>query len=267
MIHILTVHWKNDHWIDIQLNYFRLNIKIPYKVYAFLDSLAENHRRKYFYSSIENIESHPIKLNLLADMAMLHSTNNDDWVMFIDGDAFPIGDIVTFGKNKLGQYPLLAIQRRENFGDKQPHPSFCLTTIKFWKEINGDWKSGFSWQNSEGKLITDVGGNLLSLLIKNKIEWYPMLRSNKKNLHPLWFGIYEDLIYHHGAGFRDPLSRLDQYSISPKLYRKILFTLPHRFRIRCYPLNKTIKKNQDLSENVYRRILEDFNFYQFFMEN
>ena len=47
-----------------------------------------------------------------------------------------------------------------------------------------------------------MGGNLLGLLEDAGIEWYPMLRTNKVNPHPLQFGVYEDLVYHHGGGFR-----------------------------------------------------------------
>ena len=75
MIHILTVHWHTDKWIDIQLAYFNKNINSPFKVYAFLNFLPRDHSNKFFYSSTENIELHEIKLNLLADMASLHSTN------------------------------------------------------------------------------------------------------------------------------------------------------------------------------------------------
>ena len=205
MLHIVTVHWKDDRWVDIQLKYLYEHIKIPFRVYAFLNLLPRDHRSKYFYASTEDIrqsypsESHATKLNLLADIARSHSTNQDDWLMFIDGDAFPIGDIISFARSKLKDYPLLAIQRIENGGDIQPHPSFCLTTINFWDEIEGDWKPGYEWRNFAGEMVTDPGGNLLSVLDKNNINWCPLIRSNKRNLHPLWFGIYEDLIYHHGA--------------------------------------------------------------------
>ena len=47
-----------------------------------------------------------------------------------------------------------------------------------------------------------MGGNLLGLLEDAGIDWYPMLRTNKVNPHPLQFGVYEDLVYHHGGGFR-----------------------------------------------------------------
>jgi len=260
---------KNDHWVDIQLKYLSKNIKTPYKVYAFLNSLPRDHQKKYFYSSTEEITLHEIKLNLLADMAILHSTNDDDWLIFIDGDAFPIGDIVSFARSKLREYSLLAIQRRENAGDIQPHPSFCLTTVGFWKEINGDWKPGYEWRDTNGNKITDVGANLLSILEKKKIKWLPLLRSNKRDLHKLWFGIYEDLTYHHGAGFREPISRVDLRDLGitcipstknrllKRIYREIGRVIRRRIK----------KKNAFLVEEVYQSILSDTYFYQYFQES
>lgn len=273
MIHILTVHWKDDRWIDIQLKYLKRHIKMPYKVYAFLNDLPGDHRDKYFYSSTENIKSHAIKLNFLADMATLHSVNPDDWLMFIDGDAFPIGNIVTFVSRHIDNYPLLAIQRKENIGDKQPHPSFCVTTVKFWNEINGDWKAGYSWKNSEGEMVTDVGGNLLEKLEKANVEWYPMLRSNKNEMHDLWFGVYEKMIYHHGAGFRNTVSRIDlrdkRYLPSISFKNKILNTLYDYCRkAEKKVIKKTVdKKNNALSEKVYQNILSDTKFYLLFQDN
>ena len=49
-----------------------------------------------------------------------------------------------------------------------------------------------------------MGGNLLGLLEERGIDWYPLLRTNKVNPHPLQFGVYGDLVYHHGGGFRRP---------------------------------------------------------------
>lgn len=274
MIHIVTVHWKDDRWVDLQLKYFEKNIKMPYKVYAFLNFLPQDHQNKYFYSSTEDIQSHAIKLNLLADMAILNSTNEDDWLMFIDGDAFPIGDIESFSRSKLEEFPLLAIQRKENLGDIQPHPSFCITTIKFWKEIRGDWKTGYQWKNSNGKMVSDVGGNLLATLDKNNIQWLPLLRSNKKDLHKLWFGLYDDLIYHHGAGFRDPTSRIDKdaHTFTPPSWlfnNKILIKISKELHRGKNRQNKMIamKENQILSEKVFQSILKDLKFYQIFQRS
>ena len=141
-----------------------------------------------------------------------------------------------------------------------------MTTVKFWKEIKGDWKAGYQWQDSAGEYITDVGGNLLGLLNKNNIKWLPMLRSNKKDLHKLWFGIYGDLVYHHGAGFRRPFSRSDghehslfkKYNFFPKLRSKIEMSNYMKKR------KSIVNENILLSEKVFQSILDDKDFYKFF---
>ena len=33
--------------------------------------------------------------------------------------------------------------------------------------------------------------------------WVQLLRTNGSALHPMFFGIYGNVVYHHGAGFRD----------------------------------------------------------------
>jgi hypothetical protein len=62
----------------------------------------------------------------------------------------------------------------------------------------------------EGKFDTlDPGGELYMYLKNNNIEWYKLLRTRSLTEHPVWFTIYDDLIYHHGAGSRGRLCRLD----------------------------------------------------------
>ena len=270
MVHITTVHWFDDRWVDIQLKYLSKNIKSPFKVYSFLNGLANDHSSKYFYSSNEPIESHAIKLNLLADIASLNAANDDDLLMFLDGDAFPIGDVLSLWDMKSQESPIIAVQRRENNGDLQPHPCFCLTTIGFWKKIKGDWKHGYQWRDAQGKSVTDVGGNMLKILNNNKISWHPLLRSNKRELHPLWFGIYDGVVYHHGAAFRNPTSRADVASLDdfsrfrftaleklPKIFKKII---PKRFQ----PLCEIAKKNRSMSERVFEKIQKNTEFYRYF---
>lgn len=270
MLHIATVHWMDDSWVDIQLKYLNHCISIPFKVYAFTSGLSEEHRSKYFYSSSEMIQLHPVKLNLLADIATMNSNDPNDLLMFIDGDAFPIGDIVRYIYEKLEKAPLIAIQRRENLGDIQPHPSFCVTTVQFWKTIRGDWKKGYRWINDKGKSVTDVGGNLLGILEQNHIAWHPMLRSNRRELHPLWFGVYEDLVYHHGAGFRAPVSRLDisKFGRTRRFYQKLYKKLPGSIQSAVppnwHPLAKAGKMNESLCREVYDLIRSDFHFYRTF---
>ena len=60
-----------------------------------------------------------------------------------------------------------------------------------------------------GYYITDVGSKLYKNLTENNINWYPMLRSNKVDLHPVFFAVYDNIIYHHGAGFRENVTSKD----------------------------------------------------------
>jgi hypothetical protein len=201
LVHIATVHWRSDRWIDVQLRYLASNVDEPYRVYAWLDSGTRSQAHKFFYATDLPVEDHELKLTMLGDL-VAHAADPEEVIIFIDGDAFPVAPIMPFLRSKLEQYPLVAVRRDENNGDRQPHPCFCATTAAFWRELPGDWRRGHTWVNPQGKEVTDVGGNLLGLLEDAGIEWYPMLRTNKINPHPLQFGVYEDLVYHHGGGFR-----------------------------------------------------------------
>lgn len=276
MIYIATVHFQTEKWIDIQNQYFNYFIKEDFRVFAFLNDLPNSHSQKFYYSSTEDIKSHSIKLNLLGDLILLDSENDEDWIIFIDGDAFPINDIVEYGKLHFMKYPLLAVRRDEDDGEKQPHPCFCMTTVKFWKDIKGDWNAGHTWKNNRGNDITDVGGNLLGILQKRKANWYPMLRTNKQNLHPLLFGVYGNVVYHHTAGFRTPKNRLEIQSanrvhlifqalvenIIPQSVRHII---PQNIRAIFRADRKIIKANKKPSQKIYESILEDFYFYEYFL--
>ena len=65
----------------------------PYRVYAFLHHLERDHSDRFHYSSDEQIREHSTKLNLLADMIAFSAASDDDPLLFIDGDAFPIADL------------------------------------------------------------------------------------------------------------------------------------------------------------------------------
>ncbi|KAA3641643.1 MAG: hypothetical protein DWP95_06415 [Proteobacteria bacterium] len=148
MIHVLTIHWKSAEWIDIQLKYLKENLNQPFRVYAFLNDVpnVEEHKNKFFYYNTEDIKSHPIKLNLLADIAGFAAENDNDYLMFLDGDAFPINSLDDLFINTMENYPLAAVQRLENNDDIQPHPCFCGWKVSVWNGVCGDWAhGGITW--------------------------------------------------------------------------------------------------------------------------
>jgi hypothetical protein len=279
MLHIATVHWRSDRWIDIQRRFLDRFIEMPYRVYASLDGLPRD-RSKAFYYATRLQGRHEDKLDALATYIAAEATTRvDDWLLFLDGDAFPVGNLVSYGRAKLSKYPLLAVQRRENNGDPQPHPSFCLTTVGFWQEIGATWSRGYQWEDALGRKVTDVGGNLLKILMDRGLEWYPMQRSNDESRGPVSFGIYDNVVYHHGAGFRWGCSRRateekkqQMWNTAP--YRVLRFVhgiFPRHSRLArlrqavsptFWARQQAILESRRYQRRVFDRILHDDRFFE-----
>ena len=226
----------SDRWIEIQRRYFERFAGGPFKMYAFVNGVEKDYSHLFDFYSTEPIEccvggnNHCKKLNILADV-IASSTGQNDVMVFIDGDAFPIAHLSTYIVKHLKRYPLIAARRDENLGDRQPHPCFAATTVKFWKKIKGDWCQGYKWRDSTGQYVTDTGGNLLRYLEEKDLVWMPVLRSNKVNPHPVWFAVYGGVVYHHGAGFRGKIQRVDQVDIDKRF--------PFRARIKRWQNSDT----------------------------
>jgi hypothetical protein len=278
MVHFATVHWKDERWIDIQLRYLASHVGRDFKVWAYLNGIDPSHCSKFHYASTDPIEAHETKLNLLAE-AISKSAEPSDYLVFIDGDAFPIANLAPVFERNLVNFQLTAVQRMENNEEKQPHPCFCATTVGFWNSIGGDWHRGHSWLDKRGDPVTDVGGNLLGILESRKIPWLPMLRSNSVNLHPTMFGVYENLIYHHGAGFRPPFERIDTEGPLGAVFRLLRYAgdhipkvvrsavrSPFAWALDSYRVNLA-KRNAPLNQQIFDRIQVDPEFYRQFVGN
>jgi hypothetical protein len=207
MINVVTVHWRSTRWIEPQLRYLERNLGQPYRVFASLNGIEDEAIRARFHVALDLPGTHAEKLNELAGIVRLEAAP-EEGLLFLDGDAFPVRPCGQWLDRLVASHPLAAVRRDENLGDQQPHPCFCLTTVGFWSQIDGDWREGGTWVNAAGQTTTDVGGTLLHQLADRGIEWRPLLRTNTHNPDPLWFGVYDHRIYHHGAGFRTRTSRL-----------------------------------------------------------
>lgn len=285
MIHVLTAHYSTDRWIESQLQYLARNLDRPHRVVADLEGVDD--RAGAGFDVVTNLSAeagvsvaHPEKLNRLAEQAVRQSAD-DDVLMFLDGDAFPISPLGDFLSERLERFPLAAVRQDENLGDIQPHPCFCVTTAGFWREIGGDW-SPAAWRDQAGREVVDVGGKLLWILRERGIEWSPLLRTNRHNLHPVLCGVYEDRVYHHGAGFRPAFVRADLPasgavallpswlppdppptklgSLAWKLRAKYWYLTEKRPLIRRR--ERAARANKAISERVFEAIREDPAFYR-----
>jgi len=200
MLYIASVHYKSPRWIEIQREHLREHISVPFQTWTSLEGIDSSYGR-FFDRVLVQRGLHAAKLNHLA-LEISHVASPSDLIMFLDGDAFPIADPMPLISAALERAPLVAVRRAENADEPQPHPSFCVTTLRTWQRLHGDWCAGHTWPSPRGTPTSDVGGNLLRSLELTGTPWVPVLRSNRRDLDPLYFGIYGEVIYHHGAGFR-----------------------------------------------------------------
>ena len=260
MIHIATVHFRTDIWVDLQLSRLAENLDRPYRTYACLDgkALAHAHRFDDWFPG-ERVH-HYKKIDELGARVCAQAAD-DDVLVFLDGDAFPVADLGGALETMLARHRLAAIRRTENLGDPFPHPSFCATTAGFWRDSGATWVGGYRWTNALGESVTDTGANLLKLLEDMEVEWLPLLRTNVRNLHPLLFGVYADLVYHHGAGFRRVLTRIDQAAIEREAQALCGGgEVPEELRERL--TNESMQRNYELSMKVLEEARADDKFWR-----
>ena len=270
MIHVATVHHKTSRWIEVQRERLGRTIREPYRVYAVLDGV----RDPGFHFSAEKAGTPAERLNFLA-REILARASDEDLLIFMDSDSFPITDkVIPFLRSELPRRKLAAVRREENLGEERPHPSFCATTVGFWRDLRGDWTEGPCWRDPRLRDELDIGGRLTVQLREAKVDWLGLLRTNRRDLHPVFFAIYGDLVYHHGAGSRDAVCRYDDHEDAVyACARKLVGYGPGSRGILARALRSAgrrvvrgwFARREDLRERVYRKILEDDEFWRMFL--
>ena len=239
MLHILTLH-LGDKWVDIQKRELARFISEPYKVYARLgDGMYPKENWKYKYDNqkakVENskyndgtisYDEHKHKFDgaipgaqhwtysmgkLIDYVLENHEVKLTDKIMLIDSDAFPIAPISDFLEEKLKEYPFVSAQEPMHEWDRDPlylipHPMFMLFEAKHIIEDN---LTAYLRKVVKDKNNNWWGGTT-DWLTERGHDYYPLTRSNKTDLHPLYYAIYDDLIYHHWAGSRNMITRPDR---------------------------------------------------------
>lgn len=203
MIHIATVHWATNFFKEAQYKFISKNVS-NFKIWTFSDKIPEVEKDKklddsmYYFCEESGEWNHRIKLNRLADL-ISNEAQNDDIILFLDGDAWPIAPIDNVIKETLDEFSIGALIRTEN-GERHAHPCFMFTKVGFWNENKLNWKGG----EINGKKY-DVG-YITHVLNSKKLKWRKFNRTKGLTSHKVFFSIYGDIVYHHGAGFRSPVS-------------------------------------------------------------
>lgn len=190
-------------WLDLQLQYFQTTTEN----FDFAVHITNTEPDSYFLQRAKIIPSvrDPKDVNSFAHARGLMTVltyfrklvDEYDFFLFVDMDAFPIRKgWLSLLENRLGkQYEIAVAYRPENL-ETRLHASILLAKPMalqhLWFEVNmvgvdlinnpeGDVSIG-KYQNDKRSVV------------------FPLLRSNRYNVHPLLHGIYYDCFYHNSCG-------------------------------------------------------------------
>jgi len=242
VLHILTLH-LGDKWIDIQKRELARFVSEPYKVYArlgdggdgkekweyeyddkgekisgskYIDTNVIYHKHKHkFDGAISGAQHWTYSMGKLIDYVLQNfEVKLTDKILLLDSDAFPIAPISDFLDEKLKEYPFVSAQEPMHEWDRDPlylipHPMFMAFEAKHILEDN---LTDYLREIIQDKNNNWWGGTI-EWLIERKYKYYALTRSNTVNLHPLYYAIYDDVIYHHWAGSRNMVTRPDRIRI------------------------------------------------------
>jgi hypothetical protein len=220
MIHIFTVHHKTGKFLQLQNAYFKKYTKGEFTLYCgiggFKEVIDEEKFPDYNKIDLDLLKSteHPDRLSYMFDTINgSKAIKEGDVIVICDSDVFPVKkdwdeDLLTY----LDDHGVVAIERRENIEPflnddvaTYPHPSFLAVSYKAFYEGDFDWKSDLKYEGEFGAIGTKIKKRCDERNIKRKA----LLRTNAIDLHPLFFGVYDGMLYHHGAGSRLPYDSID----------------------------------------------------------
>jgi len=249
MIHVFSLHYGDDKWSEIQIQSIQKHIKVPYKTYSVYSHMDEDSYKKWenkwdvFLVEEKGKHAHKSGNFHLTDghryiiPEILKHAEPGDIFLRLDSDAFLINDIDESFIDLVNKHQFVSLKEPEHEWDTTyhtPHPALWAFPVEL---LN----TKLAYQMSE--LLEDHHSNwwggVVHWLEENNIKWHPLERTNKVNLHPLYFGVYDDLVYHHWAGSRDMITRPDR-----KIARES---------------NVSIESVRDDNIKLNRRIMEQLN--------
>lgn len=160
-------------------------------------------------------QEHSALLDALVDRAIAEGC---DHVATFDMDSWPVlegwdqfyADLLT------DESPVAAIVRTE-LGDNFPFAAFTMLRAGFWQHALSSFSARQGLMCSpEGSALSsrpgETGSGILSQLYDEEKRFFRLERTNLWNLHPVIAAVYDNTIFHLGAGSRTPRFITDEQS-------------------------------------------------------
>lgn len=203
-------------WLDLQLSF----LKETTDDFDHVCILYNQGKSDYFSSKTEvvnlvpfapdtNSNAHVVGLNFLAEIFRSRRQIYRHF-LFLDSDAFPIRtgwqDIL---EQKMQNHSVALAIRTEDL-ETRYHASILYAKNECVDGLD------FKISTAGTDLLGDPETDIMLPNFQKSDNVFPLIRSNKYNLHPALFGIYYDCFYHHccGSGRAYNLRSRDYWDIS-----------------------------------------------------
>ena len=196
-------------WPELQIQQLRKHTAGGFHVYAYGNRIIPEHEtflkkcdEVTFISSESTPNGEFDHVWPLRNWLTRQAIKTHKIIVHLDSDAYPVNDnwINRYNQKLSLCSPVVAVKRLEN-GDSHSDRCFLMFNRNGFKKHSFD----FSTVN-----VKDAGGGISLELESQQYAWQALLRSNHYNYHPVIAGIYDDHIYHHAAGSREPRLRANQ---------------------------------------------------------
>lgn len=194
-------------WLDLQLQFLNATTE-DYDHVVFMNDHEHGpfmNKTKVIGTGDGNIQvsqQHVAGLNGLAQYFWDHKDEYENF-LFIDNDAFPIKrNWINILRERMDKHDkiIAGVLRPENL-EQRLHASILFCTrealpLTFYFGSTGRDLLGYEEQD------VGIGGSPDNMFLV-----FPLLRTNKINIHPISCGVYFDMFYHHAFGSPTTSSR------------------------------------------------------------
>jgi hypothetical protein len=160
----------------------------------------------------QQMKEHSFLLNKLVSHAF---EDGCDFAAAFDMDSWPAmsGWDLFYSRMLSDQTPVAGIVRTE-LNDNFPHGAFILLAKSFWKPESSSFCADQT--RSLSRRPGETGGGILDQLANERKTLLRLERTNQWNLHRVMAGLYDDAIFHFGAGSRNPrfITDVEQYGLN-----------------------------------------------------
>lgn len=224
MVHILTLHFATNAWLEIQKRHIlKYTNKEDYKLWIgkYHNEFPADFELPDNWETIDLDEIYPKDIpsehyhqaQWMFNNRIKENMDDDDFIVFLDSDAFPCDPVwisymkSAFAERAEGAMSAFCVVQYENRGIVQPdeyypYPDLCFfaTTKKTWDENNLEW--GLFRHDHQ-----NPGFGMQDRLAAANLKVAVISRTNAFNAHNVMFGVYGNIIYHHQCGSRAIIGR------------------------------------------------------------